>query len=177
MTYVLNKALKMKKPENPNLHAPGQPSFHNNCLGVGCKDCKQVKIDCSECTKKNKPYELLKTGMVGGPSIVFYRYAEAGVFQIRPHKYRDPKTCASIVEFDANSLYLYCSGQEMHCSKEEHIEVESPQDPRTDSVQNYNFLKLFVTLYTENTELLVCTNFSCQYQCSLSNHIKVWYTK
>ena len=42
MTYVLNKVLKMKKPGDADLYAPGKPCFHkcnNNCLGVGCKDC------------------------------------------------------------------------------------------------------------------------------------------
>ena len=43
MTYVLNKALEMKKTGDSDLYAPGQPYFHkcnNNCLGLGCKDCK-----------------------------------------------------------------------------------------------------------------------------------------
>ena len=58
--------------------------------------------------------------MVGGPSIVFCRYAEAGVSQIRSHIYSeaDSKTCRAVLGFDANSLYLYCSGQEMPCGKE-----------------------------------------------------------
>ena len=93
----------------------GQPCEHkcnNNCLGLGCKECKRVKIDCSECTK-NKPYKLLKTGMVGGPSIIFCRYAKAEKSQIRSHKYQNSKTCASVVRFDVNSLCLYCSGSEM----------------------------------------------------------------
>ena len=40
MTYVLNKALKMKKPEDPDLYAPGQPCEHK-CNEEGClgKDC------------------------------------------------------------------------------------------------------------------------------------------
>ena len=38
---------------------------------------------------KNKPYDLLKTGMVGGPTIVFSRYGEARVLRIRLHKYQD----------------------------------------------------------------------------------------
>ena len=35
----------------------------------------------------------------------------------------------------------------------------------TDSILNYNFLKLFVTLYAENAKVLMRTNFLCQYQC------------
>ena len=44
MTYVLNKALEMKKSGDPDLCSPGQPCDHKcrdnfkNCLGVGCKD-------------------------------------------------------------------------------------------------------------------------------------------
>ena len=80
MTYVLNKALKMKSPGDPDLYAPGQPCTHKcneACLGIGCEDCKRVRVDCTICTK-NKPYEFLKTGMVGGPSIVFCHYTELG---------------------------------------------------------------------------------------------------
>ena len=29
-----------------------------------------------------------------------------------------------------NSLYLYCSGQEMPCSEEEYVKVSNPQGPR-----------------------------------------------
>ena len=47
--------------------------------------------------------------MVGGPSIVFCRYAEAGKSKIRSHVYKDPKMCKPVVGYDANSLYLYCS--------------------------------------------------------------------
>ena len=107
MICMLNKALNMKKPEDPDLYAPGQACNNKciyNCLRIGCKDCKQVKIDCTQCMK-NKPYESLKTGMVGGPSIVFSRYAEAGKSQIRSHKYQNSKTCASIIGFDVNFLY------------------------------------------------------------------------
>ena len=129
MIYVLNKALKMK-PGTPDLYIPGDPcehKCHEECSGIGCRDCKQVREDCMICAK-NKPYELLKKGMARRLSIVFSRYAEARVSKIRPHKYENPKTCASVIGFDANSLYLYCSGQEMPCSKEEYVEVSWPQD-------------------------------------------------
>ena len=56
MTYVLNKALKMKKPEDPELYAPGQPCQHKcneECLGIGCKDFKQVRADYTQCMKTN----------------------------------------------------------------------------------------------------------------------------
>ena len=127
MTYVLNKALDI----GGDLYAPGQPCSYkcqNDCVKIRCKACKQIKINCILCAK-NKPYELLKTGMIGGPSIVFCRYAEAEMSKIRSHKYENAKTCKSVVAFDANSLYLYCSGQEMPCGKEENVEIEKPNDP------------------------------------------------
>ena len=39
MAYMLNKALKMKKPGDPDFYAPRKPC-RDNCLGVGCKACK-----------------------------------------------------------------------------------------------------------------------------------------
>ena len=127
MNYVLNKALKMKKKGDPDLYAPGLPCTHTceacDRKTVGCKECKSVRNECNQCPK-NKPYELLKTGMIGGPSIVFCRYAEVGQSKIRSHQLEDAKNCESIVGFDANSLYLYCSGQEMPCGKEKYFDFE-----------------------------------------------------
>ena len=65
-----------------------------------CKKCKQTQKDWELCPK-NKAYDLLKTGMVGGPSIVFCRYAEKGVIKIRPHIYgEEAKTCESVIGLD-----------------------------------------------------------------------------
>ena len=55
--------------------------------------------------------------------MVFCRFHETGMSLTLSHKYQNPKTCARVVRLDANSLYLYCSGQEMPCSKEEYIEM------------------------------------------------------
>ena len=136
MTYVLNKALKIKKKSDPDLFAPGDPckcKCKNDCKKVGCEKCKEIRDNCEICTK-NEAYEMLTTGMIGGPSIVFCRHAEAGVSKIRSHIYSDSdresgeaagenlradaKTCRSVLGLDANSLYLFCSGQEMPCGKE-----------------------------------------------------------
>ena len=95
MNYVLNKALKMKKKSDPDLFAPGDPckcKCSDDCEKEKSKDCKQTRKDCKIHTK-NEAYEILTTGMVGGPSIVFCRYAEAGVSQIRSHSEVDAKTC------------------------------------------------------------------------------------
>ena len=127
MTYVLNKALKRKKNSEPDLFAPGEPCkcecSSDDCPKKGCEKCKEIRDNCKICTK-NEAYEMLTTGMIGGPSIVFCRHAEAGVSKIRSHIYRDSdreedaKICRSVQGLDANSLYLFCSGQEMPCGKE-----------------------------------------------------------
>ena len=131
MTYVMNKAIKLKDRNDPELFAPGQPCTHKceeTCDKKGCKKCKQTEKDCEICPK-NKAYDLLKTGMVGGPSIVFCRYAEKDVTKIRPQVYGDnAKTCKSVVGFDENSLYLYCLGDEMPCRKEEYVEVKDSKN-------------------------------------------------
>ena len=137
MTYVLNKALKMKQKSDPDLFAPGEPckckcsgeagapaepekaKLGDDCKKVGCEKCKEIRDNCKICTK-NEAYEMLTTEMIGGPSIVICRYAEAGVSKIRSHIYSraDTKICRSVHGLDANSLYLFCSGQEMPCGKE-----------------------------------------------------------
>ena len=122
MMYVLNEALKRKKYSEPDLFAPGEPckcKCSDDCEEAGCEKCKEILDNCKICTK-NEAYEMLTTGMIGGPSIVFCRYAEAGVSKIRSHIYSgaDAKICRSVQGLDANSLYLFCSGQEMPCGKE-----------------------------------------------------------
>ena len=53
-------------------------------------------------------FKTFKRNIVGGPSIVFKRYTKIGE-RIRGGK----NTCANVVGYDANSLYLYCIAQEM----------------------------------------------------------------
>ena len=149
MTYVLNKALKRKKYSEPDLFAPGDPckcKCKNDCQKKGCEKCKEIRDNCEICTK-NEAYEMLTTGMIGGPSIVFCRHAEAGVSKIRSHIYRgsdreeDAKTCRSVQGLDANSLYLFCSGQEMPCGKEKVFHCD-PEE-RDEIIQNVLNDKLF----------------------------------
>ena len=53
---------------------------------------------------KNKDiYQLFKENIVGGPSIIFNRYYEAGKTFIRNNL---NKPCKWIVGYDANALYL-----------------------------------------------------------------------
>ena len=63
---------------------------------------------------KNKDlYDLYKTNIVGGPSIVFHRYQEKDVTFIRPAEFDDPKPCKKVIGFDANALYLWSIMQPM----------------------------------------------------------------
>ena len=148
MTYVLNKALKIKKKSDPDLFAPGDPckcKCKNDCEEVRCKKCKGIRDNCEICTK-NEAYEMLTTGMIGGPSIVFCRHAEAGVSKIRSHIYRGSdsekaKTCRSVLGLDSNSLYLFCSGQEMPCGKEKVFKC-NPEE-QDEIIQNVLNDKLF----------------------------------
>ena len=148
MNYVLNKALKMKKKSEPDLFAPGDPckcKCKVDCEKFPCEGCKQTRKDCKIHTK-NEAYEILTTGMVGGPSIVFCRYAEAGVSQIRSHIYSraDAKICRSVQGLDANSLYLFCSGQEIPCGKEKvfHCDPEE-KDKLIQNVLNDKLFRFF----------------------------------
>ena len=146
MTYVLNKALKIKKKSDPDLFAPGEPCkcecSSDDCQKKGCEKCKEIRDNCEICTK-NEAYEMLTTGMIGGPSIVFCRHAEAGVSKIRSHIYSeaDAKTCRSVQGLDANSLYLFCSGQEMPCGKEKVFKCNPGE--KDEIIQNVLNDKLF----------------------------------
>ena len=59
--------------------------------------------------KKNADlYHTFKNNIIGGPSIVFSRYAEANKSYIREHIYKDNSyKCKRIIGYDANALYLH----------------------------------------------------------------------
>ena len=63
-------------------------------------------------------YKMLKGAVVGGPSLVFTRYHEAGKTRIRSHQYPDSKLCENIQGYDANALYLSTMLNYMPCGKE-----------------------------------------------------------
>ena len=86
-SYVLNKALK-KIPEC-ELYVPSDLCKHKceeTCTKQKCKACKEVRKEGIKCPK-NQVYELLKTGMVGGPSIICCRCHKCGKTKIRSHIY------------------------------------------------------------------------------------------
>ena len=57
-------------------------------------------------------YKLFRENLVGGPSLVFHRYHEAGKTVLRPAE-EGTKLCQEILGVDANALYLYCLMQDM----------------------------------------------------------------
>ena len=67
---------------------------------------------------RKEAYEMLKGAVVGGPSLVFTRYHEAGKTRIRSHQYPDSKLCENIQGYDANALYLSTMLNYMPCGEE-----------------------------------------------------------
>ena len=79
--------------------------------------CEECQLDLQPLGKygseKATVYELLRTGMVGGPAQVFTRYHEKDITYIRSHMYRRRSTLTKgTMGYDANTLYLYYSDDE-----------------------------------------------------------------
>ena len=69
--------------------------------------------------------------MVGGPAQVFTRYREKDVTRIRSHAYEEKsKLTKGNIGYDANALYLYCSGNGMPCGKDALVVNEKPFDQK-----------------------------------------------
>ena len=51
-------------------------------------------------------YAMLKEAVVGGQSVVFKRYHEAGVTLYKTALFYKPKVCKRIISYDTNVLYL-----------------------------------------------------------------------
>lgn len=73
-----------------------------------------------------KEYHMLKGAVVGGPSLVFTRYHEAGVRGIRSHQFTNSKPCRRILAFDANVLYLSTMAKDLPCRKGEVVTHAEP---------------------------------------------------
>ena len=145
MTYVLNKSLEKNK--GLELYSSGgicclcrdkreelQHCSCNGALGCGgyCEECQSdiQTLEKCEC-EKAVIYELLRTGMVGGPAQVFTRYYEKDITCIRSHVYgQKSKLTKCVILYDANSLYLYYSGDVMPCGKDTLIVNKKPFDQK-----------------------------------------------
>ena len=83
-----------------------------------------------EC-QKAAVYELVRTGMVGGPAQVFTRCHEKDITCKRSHVYgENSKLTKGVIGCDANGLYLYCSSNVMPCGKEMLIVNKKPFDQK-----------------------------------------------
>ena len=83
-------------------------------------------------------YGMLKGAVVGGPSLVFTRYHEAGKTGIRSHQYPDSKLCENIQGYDANALYLSTMLNYMPCGKEKVVHYAAySREHQTDYVEDW----------------------------------------
>ena len=121
MTYVLNKSLeKNKKLE---LYSPGgichlcrdirEELQHCSCNGAlkcggYCEECQLDMQALEKCgCEKAAVYELLRTGMVGGPAQVFTRYHEEDITHIRSHVYgKKSKLTKAVIGFVQLPLFI-----------------------------------------------------------------------
>ena len=85
-------------------------------------------------------YDLMKNGIVGGPSIIFKRYVEAGKTYIR----NGQKICKKAVGYDANALYLWAISQWMPTGEYSRIESYDLDKLEYDILNNkvFGFLKV-----------------------------------
>ena len=97
-----------------------------------CGECQLDMQALERCgCEKAAVYDLLRTGMVGGPAQVFTRYHERVITRIRSHVYGEKsKLTKGVIGFDANSLYLYCSGDVMLCGKDRLLVNKKPFDQK-----------------------------------------------
>ena len=83
-----------------------------------------------EC-EKAVVYDLLGAGMVGGPAQVFARYHEKDITRIRSHVHgKTSKLTKDVIGYDANVLYLYCSGDVILCGEDTPFLNKKPFDQK-----------------------------------------------
>ena len=92
---------------------------------------KECQLDIQALEKcgceKTAVYELSRTGMVSGPAQDFRRYHEKDITRIRSH---EGKLTKGVMGYDANSLYLYCSGDVMPSGKDALVVNKKPFDQK-----------------------------------------------
>ena len=83
-----------------------------------CKECQLgiKNLEKWEC-ENTSVYDLLRTGIVGGPEQVLTRYHEKDITRIRSYVYGEKsKLTKDVIDYDA--LYPYCSGDIMPFGKD-----------------------------------------------------------
>ena len=88
------------------------------CVGY-CEECQLDMQALEKCgCEKAAVYELLRTGMVGGPAQIFTRYHEKDITRERSHVHEEEsKLTKDVIGYDANVLYLNYSGDVITCGK------------------------------------------------------------
>ena len=80
--------------------------------------------------------------MVGWPAQVFTRYHEKDITRIRSHVYgRKSKLTKGVTGYDANALYLYCSGDVMPCRKNKLVVNKKPFNQKRIAIFSKDVLK------------------------------------
>ena len=135
MTYVLNKSLKMKKKDDSELYAPGTACTHRcglgDCFGATCTKCSTTRKDSLICSQKQTLRALKNWHDWWSISSVFKIHWVWKNKNKITYLWTEAKECRSVVGYDANSLYLYCAGQEMPCGKEHYGEFQKPTVVKT----------------------------------------------
>jgi len=72
-------------------------------------------------------YAMLKEAVVGGQSLVFKHYHEAGMTIIRPHRFKNLRVCKRIIGYGATALHLSVMLREMPCGKEKLVHCQNPE--------------------------------------------------
>ena len=60
-------------------------------------------------------FDMVKAVVTSGPSLLFTRYHEVGVTEIRSHQEENAKVCQRILGYDDSALYLPTLLQDMPC--------------------------------------------------------------
>lgn len=68
--------------------------------------------------------------MVGGPAQFYTGYRGKEIKRIRKKQWRKKKFTKGVIGYDANALYLYCSGNVMPCRKDTLVVKETPFDQK-----------------------------------------------
>ena len=149
MTYVLNKSLEKNK--GLELYSPGcichlrrdiREEFQRCSCNGYCEECQLDMKNLEKCKcGRTAAYDLLETGMVGGPTQVFTRYHEKDITRIKPHMYEEKsKLAKGVIEYDANDN-LYCSGNKVPCGKDTLVVKKKLYDQKRNAKFSENVLK------------------------------------
>ena len=120
-------------------------------------------------------YKEMKAGVVGGPSLVFCRYQEKGKTLIK-----GKELCQRVIGYDANSLYLNCTGKEMPTGwyelREKEKDFKKSTKYSTQSIEWLEYLMQSQDIYIRHAENHVhgekrIENYSVDGYCKETNTV------